>query len=216
MAVDDVLKEGDKPETKPGQFETTSTDSSSLSGSSPESTLVKQAGKSGAVAAPPLDVVDGVPKAAPALPLLADAAQATKVGRFQVTTTTDQVGRFSVSKARDEVSCAEKEPMTLPLSVGLEQVASSAAAPKKELESRQSPQMNGPSSDPEVAFLSGKDKDLDDGSGSPDSVQHLGSKISLPVQSLSNSFNSSYMSSDNESDIEDEDLKLELRRLREK
>ncbi|XP_054137914.1 serine/threonine-protein kinase WNK1 isoform X12 [Melozone crissalis] len=213
VAVDDVLKEGDKPDTKPVQFETTSSDSSSLSGSSPESTLVKQAGKSGAVAATPLDVVDGVPGAAPAL---ADAAQATKVGRFQVTAATDQVGRFSVSKARDEVSCAEKEPVTLPLSVGLEQVASSAAAPKKELESRQSPQMNGPSSDPEVAFLSGMAKDLDDGSGSPDSVQHLGSKISLPVQSLSNSFNSSYMSSDNESDIEDEDLKLELRRLREK
>ncbi|NXR91365.1 WNK1 kinase, partial [Hypocryptadius cinnamomeus] len=218
VAVDDVLKEGDKPETKPVQFETTSTDSSSLSGSSPESTLVKQAEsrKSGAVAAASLDVVDGIPEAAPGLPLLGDAAQATKVGRFQVTTATDQVGRFSVSKARDEVSCAEKEPMTLPLSVGLEQVASSAAAPKKELESRQSPHMNGPSSDPEVAFLSGMAKDLDDGSGSPDSVQHLGSKISLPVQSLSNSFNSSYMSSDNESDIEDEDLKLELRRLREK
>ncbi|NXT13960.1 WNK1 kinase, partial [Prunella fulvescens] len=218
VAVDDVLKESDKPETKPVQFETTSTDSSSLSGSSPESTLVKQAEsrKSGAAAAASLDVVDGVAKAAPAPPLLPDAAQATKVGRFQVTTTTDQVGRFSVSKARDEVSCAEKEPVTLPLSVGLEQVASSAAAPKKELESRQSPHMNGPSSDPEVAFLSGMAKDLDDGSGSPDSVQHLGSKISLPVQSLSNSFNSSYMSSDNESDIEDEDLKLELRRLREK
>ncbi|NXB64532.1 WNK1 kinase, partial [Struthidea cinerea] len=213
VAVDDVLKEGDKPETKPVQFETTSTDSSSLSGSSPESTLVKQAEsrKSGAAAAASLDVVDGVAQAAPA-----DAAQATKVGRFQVTTTTDQVGRFSVSKARDEVSCAEKEPVTLPLSVGLEQVASSAAAPKKELESRQSPHMNGPSSDPEAAFLSGMAKDLDDGSGSPDSVQHLGSKISLPVQSLSNSFNSSYMSSDNESDIEDEDLKSELRRLREK
>ncbi|NWI07621.1 WNK1 kinase, partial [Tichodroma muraria] len=216
VAVDDVLKEGDKRETKPVQFETTSTDSSSLSGSSPESTLVKQAEsrKSGAVAATSLDVVDGVPEAAPSG--LGDAAQATKVGRFQVTTTTDQVGRFSLSKARDEVSCAEKEPMTLPLSVGLEQVASSAAAPKKELESRQSPHMNGPSSDPEAAFLSGMAKDLDDGSGSPDSVQHLGSKISLPVQSLSNSFNSSYMSSDNESDIEDEDLKLELRRLREK
>ncbi|NXR21578.1 WNK1 kinase, partial [Cinclus mexicanus] len=218
VAVDDVLKEGDKPETKPVQFETTSTDSSSLSGSSPESTLVKQAEsqKSGAVAATSLDVVDGIPEAAPGLSLPGDGAQATKVGRFQVTTTTDQVGRFSVLKARDEVSCAEKEPMTLPLSVGLEQVAASAAAPKKELESRQSPHMNGPSSDPEAAFLSGMAKDLDDGSGSPDSVQHLGSKISLPVQSLSNSFNSSYMSSDNESDIEDEDLKLELRRLREK
>ncbi|XP_068859790.1 serine/threonine-protein kinase WNK1 isoform X1 [Aphelocoma coerulescens] len=216
VAVDDVLKEGDKPEAKPVQFETTSTDSSSLSGSSPESTLVKQAEsrKSGAAAAASLDVVDGLAQAAPAPP--AEAAQATKVGRFQVTTATDQVGRFSVSKARDEVSCAQKEPVTLPLSVGLEQVASSAAAPKKELELRQSPHMNGPSSDPEAAFLSGMAKDLDDGSGSPDSVQHLGSKISLPVQSLSNSFNSSYMSSDNESDIEDEDLKLELRRLREK
>uniref|UniRef100_A0A8D2PNX1 non-specific serine/threonine protein kinase n=1 Tax=Zosterops lateralis melanops TaxID=1220523 RepID=A0A8D2PNX1_ZOSLA len=215
VAVDDVLKEGDKPEAKPVQFETTSSDSSSLSGSSPESTLVKQAEshRSGAVPAPSLDVVDGIAEAAPAL---RDAAQATKVGRFQVTTTTDQVGRFSVSKARDELSCAQKEPMTLPLSVGLEQVASSAAAPKKELESRQSPHMNGPSSDLEAAFLSGMAKDLDDGSGSPDSVQHLGSKISLPVQSLSNSFNSSYMSSDNESDIEDEDLKQELRRLREK
>ncbi|NXS79008.1 WNK1 kinase, partial [Erpornis zantholeuca] len=210
VAVDDVLKEGDKPEAKPVQFETTSSDSCSLSGSSPESTLVKQAegGKSGAVAAAPLAEVDGVAGA--------EAAPATKVGRFQVTAAPEQLGRFSVSKARQELGCADKEPMTLPLSVGLEQVASSAAAPKKELESRQSPHMNGPSSDPEAAFLSGMAKDLDDGSGSPDSVQHLGSKISLPVQSLSNSFNSSYMSSDNESDIEDEDLKLELRRLREK
>ncbi|XP_009986445.1 PREDICTED: serine/threonine-protein kinase WNK1, partial [Tauraco erythrolophus] len=216
VAVDDVLKEGDKPESKPLQFETTSTDSSSLSGSSPESTLVKQAGgrKSEAMAYSSLDVVTGVGQAVPVLQL--DVGQPTKVGRFQVTTTTDQVGRFSVSKTRDEVSCVEKEPMTLPLSVDLEQVASSAAAPKKELELRQSPHMNGPSSEPEAAFLSGMAKDLDDGSGSPDSLQPLGSKISLPVQSLSNSFNSSYMSSDNESDIEDEDLKLELRQLREK
>ncbi|NWX51878.1 WNK1 kinase, partial [Steatornis caripensis] len=218
VAVDDVLKEGDKPETKPVQFETTSTDSSSLSGSSPESTLVKQTGsrKSEAVAESSLHMVDGVPQTVPVLQLPVDVGQPTKVGRFQVTTTTDQVGRFSVSKTQDEVTCAEKEPMTLPLSVDLEQVASSAVAPKKELESRQSPHMNGPSSEPEAAFLSGMAKDLDDGSGSPDSLQPLGSKISLPVQSLSNSFNSSYMSSDNESDIEDEDLKLELRRLREK
>ncbi|NXG41700.1 WNK1 kinase, partial [Psilopogon haemacephalus] len=218
VAVDDVLKEGDKPEAKPVQFETTSTDSSSLSGSSPESTLVKQAGcrRSEAVASSSLDVVDGIPQTAPVLQLPSDVGQPAKVGRFQVTTTMDQVGRFSVSKTQDELSYAEKEPMTLPLSVGLEQVASSAAAPKKELESRQSPHMNGPSSEPEAAFLSGMAKDLDDGSGSPDSLQPMGSKISLPVQSLSNSFNSSYMSSDNESDIEDEDLKLELRRLREK
>ncbi|NXP80978.1 WNK1 kinase, partial [Ramphastos sulfuratus] len=218
VAVDDVLKEGDKPEAKPVQFETTSTDSSSLSGSSPESTLVKQAGsrRSEAVAGSSLDVVDGIPQTAPVLQLPGDVGQPAKVGRFQVTTAADQVGRFSVSKTQDEVSRAKKEPVTLPLSVGLEQVASTAAAPKKELESRQSPHMNGPSSEPEAAFLSGMAKDLDDGSGSPDSLQPLGSKISLPVQSLSNSFNSSYMSSDNESDIEDEDLKLELRRLREK
>ncbi|NWR58393.1 WNK1 kinase, partial [Bucorvus abyssinicus] len=217
VAVDDVLKEGDKPETKPMQFETPSTDSSCLSGSSPESTLVKQDGsrKSEAVADSSLDMVDGIPQTVPVLQLV-DGSQPTKVGRFQVTTTTDQVGRFSVSKTQDEVSSAERAPMTIPLSVGLVQVASPAAAPKKELESRQSPHMNGPSSEPEAAFLSGMAKDLDDGSGSPDSLQPLGSKISLPVQSLSNSFNSSYMSSDNESDIEDEDLKLELRRLREK
>ncbi|XP_065482975.1 serine/threonine-protein kinase WNK1 isoform X4 [Caloenas nicobarica] len=218
VAVDDVLKESDKPQTKPAQFETTSADSSSLSGSSPESTLVKQTGsrKSEPVTDSSLDVVNGIPQTVPVLQLPVDVGQPTKVGRFQVTTTTDQVGRFSVSKTQDEVSCAEKEPLTLPLSVDLQQVASSAAAPKKELESRQSPHMNGPSSEPEAAFLSGMAKDLDDGSGSPDSLQPLGSKISLPVQSLSNSFNSSYMSSDNESDIEDEDLKLELRRLREK
>ncbi|KAM6306733.1 LOW QUALITY PROTEIN: serine/threonine-protein kinase WNK1-like [Podargus strigoides] len=218
VAVDDVLKEGDKPEMKPVQFETTCTDSSSLSGSSPESTLVKQAGsrKSEAVADSSFDVVDGIPQTVPVLQLPVDVGQPTKVGRFQVTTTTDQVGCFLVSKTQDEVTCADKEPMTLPLSVDLEQVAASGAAPKKELESRQSPHMNGPSSEPEAAFLREMAKDLDDGSGSPDSLQPMGSKISLPVQSLSNSFNSSYMSSDNESDIEDEDLKLELRRLREK
>ncbi|NXW79513.1 WNK1 kinase, partial [Hirundo rustica] len=213
VAVEDVLKEGAKAAARPAPFESASSDSSSLSGSSPESTLVKQAESRRSGAAARRDVLDGLAEAAPAP---GDAAQATKVGRFQVTATADQVGRFSVSKARDEVSCARKEPGTLPLSVGLERVAASAAAPKKELESRQSPHMNGPSSDLEAAFLSGMAKDLDDGSGSPDSVQHLGSKISLPVQSLSNSFNSSYMSSDNESDIEDEDLRLELRRLREK
>uniref|UniRef100_A0A8B9QB33 non-specific serine/threonine protein kinase n=1 Tax=Apteryx owenii TaxID=8824 RepID=A0A8B9QB33_APTOW len=218
MLMDDVLKESDKPEMKPVQFETTSSESSSLSGSSPESTLVKQAGsrKSEAVAGSSLDVVDGIPRLVPVVQLPVDVGQPTKVGRFQVTTATDQVGRFSVSKTQDEITCAEKEPMTLPLSVDLEQVAASAAAPQKELEARQSPHMNGPSSELEAAFLSGMAKELDDGSGSPDSLQLQGSKISLPVQSLSNSFNSSYMSSDNESDIEDEDLKLELRRLREK
>ncbi|XP_067392382.1 serine/threonine-protein kinase WNK1 isoform X5 [Emydura macquarii macquarii] len=224
VAVDDVLKESDsKPEeTKPVHFETTSSDSSSLAGSSPESTLVKQtsSGTTEATTGTSLDLIDGViSQPFPAMQLPLEAGQPTKVGRFQVTT--DQVGRFSVSRTQDEVTCVDKEPpMILPLSVDSDQVSSPAMTPKKEMpelvEARQSPHMNGPSYDLEAAFLSGAAKELDDGSGSPDSLQLLGSKISLPVQSLSNSFNSSYMSSDNESDIEDENLKSELRRLREK
>ncbi|CAM4450625.1 unnamed protein product [Lepidochelys olivacea] len=224
VAVDNGLREGDgKPEeTKPVHFETTSSDLS-LSGSSPESTLVKQtsSGTTEATTGTSLDVTDGVvSQTFPAIQLPSEAGQPTKVGRFQVTTTTDQVGRFSVSRTQDEVTCVEKEPpMTLPLSVDSEQVFPPSMSPEKEVpelvESRESPLMNGPSSDLEAAFLSGVAKELDDGSGSPDSSQPLGSKISLPIQSFSNSLNSSYMSSD-ESDIEDEDLKSELRRLREK
>ncbi|XP_048684788.2 serine/threonine-protein kinase WNK1 isoform X1 [Caretta caretta] len=224
VAVDNGLREGDgKPEeTKPVHFETTSSDLS-LSGSSPESTLVKQtsSGTTEATTGTSLDVTDGVvSQTFPAIQLPSEAGQPTKVGRFQVTTTTDQVGRFSVSRTQDEVTCVEKEPpMTLPLSVDSEQVFPPSMSPEKEVpelvESRESPLMNGPSSDLEAAFLSGVAKELDDGSGSPDSRQPLGSKISLPIQSFSNSLNSSYMSSD-ESDIEDEDLKSELRRLREK
>ncbi|XP_034636553.1 serine/threonine-protein kinase WNK1 isoform X8 [Trachemys scripta elegans] len=224
VAVDSVLRDSDgKPEeTKPVHFETTSSDSS-LSGSSPESTLVKQTsnGTTEATTGTSLDVTDdAVSRTFPAIQLPLEAGQPTKVGRFQVTTTTDQVGRFSVSRTQDEVTCVEREPpMTLPLSVDSEQVSLPAMTPKKEVpelvEPRQSPLMNGPSSDLEAAFLSGAAQELDDGSGSPDSLQPLGSKISLPIQSFSNSLNSSYMSSD-ESDIEDEDLKSELRRLREK
>ncbi|KAM9173906.1 serine/threonine-protein kinase WNK1 isoform 2-T2 [Pangshura tecta] len=225
VAVDNVLRESDsKPEeTKPLHFETTSSDSS-LSGSSPESTLVKQTsnGTTEVTTGTSLDMTDdAVSRTFPAIQLPSEAGQPTKVGRFQVTTTTtDQVGRFSVSRTQDEVTCVEREPsMTLPLSVDSEPVSPPPMTPKKEVpelvEPRQSPLMNGPSSDLEAAFLSGAAQELDDGSGSPDSLQPLGSKISLPIQSFSNSLNSSYMSSD-ESDIEDEDLKSELRRLREK
>nr|XP_006135555.1 serine/threonine-protein kinase WNK1 [Pelodiscus sinensis] len=201
---------------QPVPFDTTSSDSS-LSGSSPESTLVKQT-LNGMTS---VDVTDGVvSQTLPPIQLPSEAGQPTKVGRFQVTTATDQVGRFSVSRTQDEVTSVQKEcSMTLPLSVDSEQVSSHTMTPKKEVpelvESKQSPLMNGPSSDLEAAFLSGLAQDLDDGSGSPDSLQPLGSKISLPIQSLSNSFNSSYVSSD-ESEIEDEDLKSELHRLREK
>ncbi|XP_039402870.1 serine/threonine-protein kinase WNK1 isoform X2 [Mauremys reevesii] len=224
VAVDNVLRESDsKPEeTKPVHFETTSSDSS-LSGSSPENTLVKQTsnGTTEATTGTSLDVTDYVvSQTFPAIQLPSEAGQPTKVGRFQVTTTTDQLGRFSVSRTQDEVTCVEREPpMTLPLSVDSEPVSPPPMTPKKEVpelvEPPQSPLMNGPSSDLEAAFLSGAAQELDDGSGSPDSLQPLGSKISLPIQSFSNSLNSSYMSSD-ESDIEDEDLKSELRRLREK
>lgn len=209
MAVDDQKDS----ESKPKHFDTTTSESSSLSSSSPESTLVKHAysGTADNIPVTSVDAVDGA--LSPTVHL-----QPTKVGRFQVTTTTDQVGRFSVSRTQDEVTCIEREvPEVVPLSMDSEQVSSPLTTPKSEFaERRPSLHLNGPSSELEAAFLSGAAKELDDGSGSPDSIHPPPSKISLPVQSLSNSFNSSYMSSDNESDIEDEDLKCELRRLREK
>ncbi|XP_070612560.1 serine/threonine-protein kinase WNK1 isoform X10 [Erythrolamprus reginae] len=209
VAVDD--QKGS--ESKPKHFDTTTSESSSLSSSSPESTLVKQTSSGTADNIPVTsgDAVDGAQS--PTVHL-----QPTKVGRFQVTTTTDQVGRFSVSRTQDEVSCIEREvPEVVPLSMDSEQVSSPLTTPKSEFaERRPSLHLNGPSSELEAAFLSGTAKELDDGSGSPDLMHLPASKISLPVQSLSNSFNSSYMSSDNESDIEDEDLKCELRELRER
>ncbi|ETE61641.1 Serine/threonine-protein kinase WNK1, partial [Ophiophagus hannah] len=209
VAVDDQKDS----KSKPKHFDTTTSESSSLSSSSPESTLVKQtsSGTADNIPVTSVDAVDGA--LAPTVHL-----QPTKVGRFQVTTTTDQVGRFSVSRTQDEVTCIGKEvPEVAPLSMDSEQVSSPLTTPKSEFaERRPSLHLNGPSSELEAAFLSGAAKELDDGSGSPDSIHPPASKISLPVQSLSNSFNSSYMSSDNESDIEDEDLKCELRQLREK
>ncbi|XP_077196116.1 serine/threonine-protein kinase WNK1 isoform X6 [Paroedura picta] len=210
VAVDDQKDRGSKPK----HFDTTTSGSSSLSSSSPESTLVKSdpSGTAEATAATS-DVVDGAFSQASATQV-----QPTKVGRFQVTTTTDQVGRFSVSRTQDEMTCMEKDvPGIVPLSAESEHVSSPLTTPKLELGGRRlSLHLNGPSSELEAAFLSRAAKEMEDGSGSPDSLHPPGSKMSLPVQSLSNSFNSSYMSSDNESDIEDEDLKCELRRLREK
>nr|XP_056703338.1 serine/threonine-protein kinase WNK1 isoform X3 [Euleptes europaea] len=210
VAVDDQKDGGSKPK----HFDTITSDSLSLSSSSPESTLVKSdpSGTAEAVAATS-DGVDGVFPQASTMPL-----QPTKVGRFQVTTTTNQVGRFSVSRTQDEVTCVKRDvPGTVPLSAESGQVSSPLTTPKSEFVGRRfSLQLNGPSSELEAAFLRGAAKEMYEGSGSPDSLHPHGSKLSLPAQSLSNSFNSSYMSSDNESDIEDEDLKCELRRLREK
>ncbi|XP_062990980.1 serine/threonine-protein kinase WNK1 isoform X2 [Elgaria multicarinata webbii] len=207
VAVDDQKESGSKPK----HFDTTTSESSSLSSSSPESTVVKptSSGTAEAIAVTSVDVTDGVSSHTSTMQL-----QPTKVGRFQVTTTTDQVGRFSVSRTQDEMTCVEREvPAIVPLSVD----SSPLKTPKSDFaERRSSLQLNGPSSELEAAFLSGAAKEMNDGSRSPDSLHPPGSKISLPVQSLSNSFNSSYMSSDNESEIEDEDLKCELRQLREK
>ncbi|XP_075458471.1 serine/threonine-protein kinase WNK1 isoform X7 [Ascaphus truei] len=194
VATEDVLKQSE--EIRLSHTESSSTSSSSLSCSSPESTLVKP----GSRAVTSLDIVDGV--GLPQIPLLGSPPeQPTKVGRFQVcTSTTDRVGRFSVSRTKDEVTTGrtDTEPQR-------------ASSPKSE------PHLNGPSSQAEsLAPLSDPAKELqEDRLGSPVSQHPLGSKGSLTMQSLSNSLNS-YMSSDNDSDIEDEDLKKELRRLRDK
>ncbi|XP_039092268.1 serine/threonine-protein kinase WNK1 isoform X3 [Hyaena hyaena] len=217
VAMDDVQKEGKNKseDAKSVHFESSTSESSVLSSSSPESTLVKT--EPNGLRGISSDMPDSAHKT-PALGAKSETGQPTKVGRFQVTATTSKVGRFSVSRTEDKVAEAKKEgPVASPPFMDLEQAVLPAVIPKKEKPQLSEPShLNGPSSDLEAAFLS---RDVDDGSGSPHSPHQLSSK-SLPIQnlsqSLSNSFNSSYMSSDNESDIEDEDLKLELRRLREK
>ncbi|XP_022378122.1 serine/threonine-protein kinase WNK1 isoform X2 [Enhydra lutris kenyoni] len=219
VAMDDVQKEGKNKseETKSVHFESSTSESSVLSSSSPESTLVKAEPNGITIHGVSSDMPDSAHKT-PASEAKSETGQPTKVGRFQVTTTANKVGRFSVSRTEDKITEAKKEgPTASPPFMDLEQGVLPAVIPKKEKPELSEPShLNGPSYDLEAAFLS---RDVDDGSGSPHSPHQLSSK-SLPIQnlsqSLSNSFNSSYMSSDNESDIEDEDLKLELRRLREK
>ncbi|KAM4837726.1 serine/threonine-protein kinase WNK1 isoform X14 [Urocitellus parryii] len=219
VAMDDIQKE-DKNKTEDAKsvhFESSTSESSVLSSSSPESTLVKPEPNGMTIHGISSDVPDSALKT-PASEAKSETGQPTKVGRFQVTTTANKVGRFSISRTEDKIAEAKKEgPVTSPPFRDSEQAVLPAVIPKKEKPELSEPShLNGPSSDLEAAFLRG---DVDDGSGSPHSPRQLCSK-SLPIQnlsqSLSNSFNSSYMSSDNESDIEDEDLKLELRRLREK
>ncbi|XP_032246840.1 serine/threonine-protein kinase WNK1 isoform X11 [Phoca vitulina] len=219
VAMDAVQKEGKNKseDTKSVHFESSTSESSVLSSSSPESTLVKTEPNGITIHDISSDMPDSAHKT-PASEAKSETGQPTKVGRFQVTTTADKVSRFSVSRTEDKITEAKKEgPTASPPFMDLEQGVLPAVIPKKEKPELSEPShLNGPSSDLEAAFLS---RDVDDGSGSPHSPHQLSSK-SLPIQnlsqSLSNSFNSSYMSSDNESDIEDEDLKLELRRLREK
>nr|XP_035111275.2 serine/threonine-protein kinase WNK1 isoform X13 [Callithrix jacchus] len=219
VAADDAQKEGKNKseDAKSVHFESSTSESSVLSSSSPESTLVKPEPSGITIPGISSDVPDSAHKS-PASEAKSDTGQPTKVGRFQVTTAANKVGRFSVSKTEDKIADAKKEgPVASLPFMDLEQAVLPPVIPKKEKPVLSEPShLNGPSSDLEAAFLN---RDVDDGSGSPHSPHQLSSK-SLPVQnlsqSLSNSFNSSYMSSDNESDIEDEDLKLELRQLREK
>ncbi|XP_029422638.1 serine/threonine-protein kinase WNK1 isoform X8 [Nannospalax galili] len=219
VTMDDAQKEDKNrsDDTKSVHFESSTSESSVLSSSSPESTLVKPEPNGITIPSISLDVPVSAHKT-PAPEAKSETAQPTKVGRFQVTTTANKVGRFSVSRTEDKITEVKKEePVTSTPLRDSEQTILPAVIPKKEKpELVESSHLNGPSSDLEAAFLN---RGADDGSGSPHSPPHLCSK-SLPIQnlsqSLSNSFNSSYMSSDNESDIEDEDLKLELRRLREK
>ncbi|XP_043297328.1 serine/threonine-protein kinase WNK1 isoform X17 [Cervus canadensis] len=215
VAMDDPQKEGKSKseDVKSVHFESSTSESSVLSSSSPESTVVKAEPNGLAIQGASADVLDS---ARP--PPTSEAGQPSRVGRFQVTTTASRVGRFSVSRTEDKMAEVKgEEPVASPPFVDSEHDLPPTVTPKKEKPELSEPShLNGPSSDLEAAFLS---RDADAGSGSPHSPPQLSSK-SLPAQSLSqslsNSFNSSYMSSDNESDIEDEDLKLELRRLREK
>lgn len=213
--MDDPQKEGKSKseDAKSVHFESSTSESSVLSSSSPESTVVKAEPSGLAVRGTSADMPDSARQ-----PPASEAGQPSKVGRFQVTTTASRVGRFSVSRTEDKMAEVKgEEPVVSPPFMDSEHDIPPAVTPKKEKPELSEPShLNGPSSDLEAAFLS---RDADAGSGSPHSPPQLSSK-SLPAQSLSqslsNSFNSSYMSSDNESDIEDEDLKLELRRLREK
>ncbi|CAH2276409.1 serine threonine- kinase WNK1 [Pelobates cultripes] len=198
VAKEDVLKQTEhlkQSQLKRLSSSSSTTSSSSQSGSSPESTLVKPQSNT----ATSLDIVDGVGVTQSHSQSLSPK-QSVTVGRFQVTPAdTDKVGRFSVSRAQEELSCGLVEAVVL-----------RASSPKTESH------LNGPSSQPDSSGLLSDPAKVyqDDSLGSPVTLHPLGSKVSL--QSLSNSFNSSYMSSDNESDIEDEDLKKELRRLRDK
>ncbi|XP_059834015.1 serine/threonine-protein kinase WNK1 isoform X12 [Hypanus sabinus] len=202
-------------------------DESSSSGS-PESTLVR----------PPVsgsheDVVDGAPiiesRNNESLPYQdQEPAQQAKIGRFQVTTRRDTVGRFSVARTQDEVTLEAGKrnlpcvPMsTSPLielsSLPVDHVTDQILPPRESIESEQCLHTNGPVFSEVGQPLS---KELGqmavDSAGSPVSPQSSESKGTVILQNLTNSFNSSYLSSDNDSEIEDEDMRKELHRLRDK
>ena len=112
--MDDAQKErkNRSEDTKSVHFESSTSESSVLSSSSPESTLVKPEPNGISISGISLDVPDSTHKA-PTPEAKSDAGQPTKVGRFQVTTTANKVGRFSVSRTEDKVTELKKEgPVT--------------------------------------------------------------------------------------------------------
>uniref|UniRef100_A0A673NLX2 non-specific serine/threonine protein kinase n=1 Tax=Sinocyclocheilus rhinocerous TaxID=307959 RepID=A0A673NLX2_9TELE len=163
------------------------------------------------------DVVDGLP----ALPNQTTThPQPTTIGRFQVTTKTDtQVGRFSVSREQDEAPVA------------------SLHSPEPQPAPQAHPAVgNGPAQSPgslnnsiSSYFSSDNDSEFEDEDFKREvttktdtqvgrfSVTHpaVGNGPAQSPGSLNNSI-SSYFSSDNDSEFEDEDFKREVSKLREK
>ncbi|XP_051776190.1 serine/threonine-protein kinase WNK1 isoform X3 [Erpetoichthys calabaricus] len=165
--------------------------------SSPENTMVKPSSCRSSV-----DMVDGLTS------ITQEMVQPTTIGRFQVTTRNDtQVGRFSVSKTEDKIALNLVDSATADQTRTPKELTDQSDIVSTESKPEQYVLANGPSKtgggSPSETLLGG--------SASP---QLQGSKISLP--NLSNSWKSPYMSSDNDSEFEDEDFKKELHRLREK
>ncbi|XP_060695869.1 serine/threonine-protein kinase WNK1-like isoform X3 [Hemiscyllium ocellatum] len=229
VATDDVLYQEANDKREESKLKRMS-DESSFSGSSPESTVIKSEHDSHE------DVVDSVSvtrnKNSKSVPYQEqEPAQKANIGRFQVTTQRDTVGRFSVARTQDEVTYEAGKgivpyvplstaPMTVISSVAVDLFrASDQILPSKEpTSSEQYLHVNGPVL--QETGLQPYSKELDqaqvDSAGSSVSPQSPESKSATIVQNLTNSFNSSYMSSDNDSEIEDEDMRKELHRLRDK
>ncbi|XP_007892897.2 serine/threonine-protein kinase WNK1 isoform X2 [Callorhinchus milii] len=229
VATDDVLPQGVDKQGESSKKPVS--DESSFSGSSPESTVTKQSD-----CIIPEDMVDSAPvprneQSKTQQQQQQEATQQATIGRFQVTTRRDTVGRFSVERTQDEVTyeAGKAEVPGPPLntlhgalsSVQFDQTGTSGQfLPSKEsFGSEQYLHTNGPvlSEAGQLPYSKELDeKQADDSAGSPISPQSPDSKGTIPIQNLSNSFNSSYMSSDNDSEIEDEDMRKELHRLRDK
>ncbi|XP_041071934.1 serine/threonine-protein kinase WNK1-like isoform X9 [Carcharodon carcharias] len=228
VATDDVLYQEGKDKREESKH---ISDESSFSGSSPESTVVKPSEHDSHE-----DVVDSASvtqskNGKPPSYQEEEPVQQAKIGRFQVTTRRDTVGRFSVARTQDEVTyeagkgsspCVPTSTASLTVissvPVDLFRASDQILPPKESISSEQYLHVNGP-----VLLETGQQpysKELDqtqaDSAGSSVSPQSPESKGTTIVQSLTNSFNSSYMSSDNDSEIEDEDMRKELHRLRDK